>query len=276
MHLSTIFLVFGLASVACAAPRAMNAKARNAGLDIDVFRPELDNRGIPTVPVEGDTTLSGYKPLMPRQAGQDAPLEKKKKGEKKKKKKKKGEEKEKKKGEEKEKKKGEEKKVRIQEPPSAVTVQGDPDIANITLIPLGTPFNDIERIQFRIDLMGKFFQFIKKQKIDRYRLQPSNIPILYTLEGNSGAGGQLHKIVKFKLTHPKTCGAQPCRGFLNFSTGKFRIEDPSGKAIYCVGPSSSKIANLKMKNPSIPHPPAGYHRKPSTTVYDKKYRYEGY
>ncbi|KAJ3980376.1 hypothetical protein F5890DRAFT_1541858 [Lentinula detonsa] len=237
MHLSTTFLVFGLASVACAAPRTMNAKARNAGMDIDVpSRPELDNRGIPTGPVEGDTTLSGY--LMPRQAGQDEAL---KKDSKKKKK----------------------KKVKIQEPPSAVTVQGDSDNAVITFRTGTTPLNDIDRTLFRIDFVEKFKKFMDAQKFLSFDV-PDDIQIRYTLSPDPGAGGQPHKIVKFEFTLQKTCRAHPCTGFLDFSSGKFRISDSNGKTIYSVGPSSSQTAKLKMKNPSIPHSPGRNHRTPST------------
>ncbi|KAJ3800585.1 hypothetical protein GGU11DRAFT_380550 [Lentinula aff. detonsa] len=223
----------------------MNAKARNEGLDIEVFRPELDNRGIPIVPVEGDTTLSGYKPLMERQAGQEELPEKKKKE-----KKKKG------------------KKVKIQETLSGDTVKKDSDEPFwVNFKPVGRPLGDIDRTQFRIDFVVKFKKFIREQGIPSFRML-SNIQIAYTLSPDPGAGGQPHKIVKFEFKHQKTCGAHPCTGFLDFSSGKFGISDSNGKTIYLVGPSSSQIAKSKVQNPSIPHPPAGYHGKPSSTIYD--------
>ncbi|KAJ3734618.1 hypothetical protein DFJ43DRAFT_1152283 [Lentinula guzmanii] len=177
MHLSTTFVVFGLASVACAAPRAMNAKARNEGLDIEVFRPELDNRGIPIVPVEGDTTLSGYKPLMERQAGQDELPEKKKK----------------------------KKKVKIQEPPSGDSVTKDSD-DNSFVVNFGTggrPLSPLERTQFRIAFVENLRKFIDQQDISSFEI-PDNVQILYTLTPDLGPGRQRHKIVKFNFKHQKT------------------------------------------------------------------------
>ncbi|KAJ3897119.1 hypothetical protein F5879DRAFT_128435 [Lentinula edodes] len=216
MRLSWTFIIFGLASVVCAAPRPMNAEAREIG---HTEASKLHETGALATRAGGANSATPN----PSSSDQVTAEKKKKKGKKK-------------------------KKDNSQKDSAADKDKGDGLAAVLSCTGGGRALRDDERGIARIQL-DQFLNPNPRPTKLPVILIPIHLPQYYAAQ-NVGAGGQTHEIIKFQFTHPK-CGkgkSPLCQGFLNLSTNGGKIRNAVGQLIYSRAESAAMLRKAKMAN----------------------------
>ncbi|KAJ4467770.1 hypothetical protein C8R41DRAFT_871313 [Lentinula lateritia] len=227
MRLSWTFIIFGLASVVCAAPRPMNAEARDIG---HTEASKLHKTGALATRAGGGSSAG---PNLPSSDQVTAEKQKKKKKKK--------------------------KKDNPQKDSAADKDKGDGLGAVLSCTGGGRALRDYERgiVQIQLD---QFLNPNPRPTELPVILIPIDLPQYYASQ-NVGAGGQTHEIINFQFTHPK-CGKGKlplCKGFLNLSTNGGKVRNAAGRLIYSRAASEAMKRKAWMNTKSIPHPKAGYH-----------------
>ncbi|KAJ4466466.1 hypothetical protein C8J55DRAFT_552430 [Lentinula edodes] len=230
MRLSLTFIIFGLATVVCAAPRPMNVETREIGHTEAL---KLHETGALA------TRAGGASSAGPNPSSSDQVTAKEKK------KKKKGE------------KEDKGKKHKSQKDSAADKDEGNGLAAVVSCTGGGRALSDYERGFAQIQLDYFLSPNPRPPKLPAIHI-PMDLPRRWAAQ-NVGAGGQTHQIINFQFAHPK-CGKRQlsvCRGFLNLSTNGGKVFDEAGKLIYSRAASKAMLRKAKMANKSIPWPKAG-------------------
>ncbi|KAJ3917684.1 hypothetical protein F5877DRAFT_79716 [Lentinula edodes] len=217
MRLSLTFIIFGLATVVCAAPRPMNAETREIGHTEALKLHETE-------------ALAARAAAGPNPSSSDqVTAEKKKKN----------------KGKKKDKGK---KKHNSQKDLAADKDKGDGLAAVVSCTGGGRALSDYERgiAQYQLDLF--LSPNPRPPELPAIHI-PMDLPERYAVQ-NVGAGGQTHQIINFQFAHPK-CGKRElslCRGSLNLSTNGGKVFNEAGKLIYSRAASEAMLRKAKMAN----------------------------
>ncbi|KAJ3874761.1 hypothetical protein F5051DRAFT_455031 [Lentinula edodes] len=228
MRLSLTFIIFGLATVVCAAPRPMNVETREIGHTETL---KLHETGAFV------TRAGGGSSAGPNPSSSDQVTAKEKK------KKKKGEKEDK--GKEDKGKKGKGKKHKSQKDSAADKDEGNGLAAVLSCTGGGRALRDDERGFAQIQLDYFLSPNPRPPKLPAIHI-PMDLPRRWAAQ-NVGAGGQTHQIINFQFAHPK-CGKRQlsvCRGFLNLSTNGGKVFNEAGKLIYSRAASIRKPTHGK-------------------------------
>ncbi|KAJ3809583.1 hypothetical protein F5876DRAFT_77621 [Lentinula aff. lateritia] len=223
MRLSLTFIIFGLATVVSAAPRPLNAEAREIGYT-EALR--LHETGALA------TRAGGAISAGPNPSSSDQVTAAKKKNKGKNKKKNNGKEK---------------KKDNPQEDSAADKDKDDRLKAVLSCTGGGRALSDSERVLVQIQL-NQFLNPNPRPTELPVILIPIDLPQYYAAQ-NVGAGGQTHEIINFQFTHPK-CGKGKlplCRGFLYLSTNGGKVFNEADELIYSRAASEAMKRTAWMK-----------------------------